>query len=112
MGSFNILITEIICPNCGVSSPIRIQFKYGNTWQLQYKSGDTITWGGNDIGKPELTNVKAYGIAESTRCLSCNEDKIPEDYDVFIKDNVITGVAPMKNNDYLADNVTCIDLNK
>ena len=59
MGSFNILITEIICPNCGVSSPIRIQYKYGNTCQLQYKIGDSITWGVNDKGEPELTNVKA-----------------------------------------------------
>ena len=112
MGSFNILITEIECSNCEVKSPVRIQFKFGNTWQLHYKIGDAITWGGNDIGNPNLTNVKAYGIAESTICPSCNEDRIPEEYDVFIKDNVITGVAPMKNiDDYLAGNAEYVVLN-
>ncbi|OQP44230.1 hypothetical protein A4H97_33290 [Niastella yeongjuensis] len=112
MGFYNVLITEMVCPNCGVSSPVRIQYKYGSTRQFEYRVGDTIPWEGNNIGNPELTNVKAYGIAESTTCPSCNQDKIPEDYDVFIKNNVITGVAPMENNDYLVDNVTYIDLNK
>lgn len=102
MSSYNILITESVCTNCGVKSPVRIQFKFGNTWQLQYRIGDTISWGGNDIGSPNLTDVKAYGIAESTVCPSCNEDRIPEEYDVFIKNNVITGIAPMENiDDYL-----------
>jgi predicted RNA-binding Zn-ribbon protein involved in translation (DUF1610 family) len=105
MGSFNILIVEIACPNCGVKPQVRIQFKFGNTWQLQYKIGDTISWGGNDIGKPNLIKVKAYGIVESTTCPSCNENSIPEEYDVFINDNVIINVTPIGNiNDYLEGN--------
>jgi hypothetical protein len=112
MSAYNVLTTEIACPNCGVISTIQIQYKYGNTAQLKYKIGDTIAWGGNDIGSPELTNVKANGFAESTICPTCKEDKMPEEYDVFIKNNVIAGVAPLEKDDYLADNVTYIDLNK
>jgi len=103
MGAFNVLITESVCTNCGVKSPARIQFKYGSTWQFKYRIGDTISWGGNDYGNPNLKKVKAYGIVESTTCPSCSEDKIPEEYDIFIENNIITGIAPMENiNDYLA----------
>ena len=60
MSAFNTLIAEISCPNCDLKHEARIQFKFGNTWQLKYKFGDTITWGGNDIGNPNLNKVKAY----------------------------------------------------
>jgi hypothetical protein len=52
MSSFNILITQVVCPNCGAKQQVRIQFKFGNTWQLQYKLGDKISWGGNDAHLP------------------------------------------------------------
>ena len=55
--------------------------------------------------------VKA-AIGGNKPIVSITAAKEPEDYDVFIKNNVITGVTPMKNNDYLADYVTYIDLNK
>lgn len=103
MGFFNTLITETTCPNCGAKSEIRIQYKYGNTRQLHYSMGDGITWGGNDIGNPALTKVKTYGIAESITCTFCNEESIPEEYDVFIIDNTITKITPMESiDDYLA----------
>ena len=103
MGFFNILTTEIVCPNCGAKSLVQIQFKYGQTRQLKYQLGDAILWGVNEIGSPVLTNVKAYGIAESTTCSVCNEDKIPEEYDVFIKNNVLTGIVPIKGElEYLS----------
>lgn len=97
MGFFNTLITETTCPNCGAKPEIRIQYKYGNTRQLHYSMGDTITWGGNDVGNPALTKVKAYGIAESITCTACNEECIPEEYDVFIIENKITKFAPIKS---------------
>jgi len=112
MSAYNVLVAEITCPNCGKKSDVHIQYKYGNAAQLKYKIGDTITWGGNDIGSPALTNVKANGFGESTICPSCNEDKMPEEYDIFIKNTIITGVAPMEKDEYLAENVTYIDLNK
>lgn len=103
MGSYNILFTEVTCPNCGAKFKVQIQYKYGNTWQLHYKVGDTITWGGNDKGRPGLTKVKVYGIAESITCSDCGKNSIPEEYDVFINNDVITSIAPMNNiDDYIA----------
>lgn len=104
MGFFNTLITDLTCPKCGAKNELRIQYKYGHTRQLYYKMGDTITWErANDIGNPALTKVKASGIAESTTCTSCNAECNPEDYDVFIYNNVITAIAPMESMDaYLA----------
>lgn len=113
MSSFNILIVEIACPNCGKKSQARIQFKFGNTWQLEYKIGDTITWGGNDIGSPNLVKVKVYGIIESTVCPFCNKNNIPEEYDLFIEDNVIISVSPIENiQDYLHGNGEYVPLDK
>ena len=105
MSSFNVLITKIQCPECGMELEARIQFKFGNTWQLRYKIGDTIKWGGNDIGSSDLKKVKVYGIIESTTCPFCSKDSIAEEYDIFIKENVIVNVSPIKNTqDYLTGN--------
>src|SRR5690349_13085677 len=105
MGSFNVLITEITCPSCEKKSHAQIQFKFGNTWQLEYKIGDTITWEGNDIGSPNLGRVKVYGIIESTICAFCHKDTIPEEYDIFVTDNMIISVLPIENiQDYLQGN--------
>jgi len=105
MSSFNILIAEIRCPDCSKDHEARIQFKFGNTWQLKYRIGDTIKWGGNDIGSPDLKKVKVYGIIESTTCPFCNRDNIAEEYDIFIKENVIINVSAIESiKDYLDGN--------
>jgi hypothetical protein len=80
----------------------RIQFKYGDTWQFDYHIGDTLKWGGNDFGSPELKNVKTYGIIESTTCPFCGKENINEEYDLFVRDSIITAVAPIQRvEDYL-----------
>jgi len=105
MSSFNILIAEIPCPDCNRPHEARIQFKFGNTWQLQYRIGDTIKWGGNDIGSPDLKKVKVYGIIESMTCPFCNRNNIAEEYDIFIKENVIINVSTIESiKDYLNGN--------
>jgi hypothetical protein len=113
MSSFNILITEITCPNCGEKSKARIQFKFGNTWQLEYRIRDTITWGGNDIGDPNLSKVKVYGIIESSVCPFCKRSSIPEEYDIIIEDDVIINFSPIENiQDYIDGNGEYIPLDK
>jgi hypothetical protein len=112
MGFFNTLILDIECPNCGEKNEARIQFKYGKTWQLKYKLGDTIIWSGKDIGSPNLTNVKAYGIIESTVCTFCGKPDIPEEYDIFIVNNVIRSISPIESmQDYLVGDgeYVCLD---
>ncbi|SDF54753.1 hypothetical protein [Chitinophaga filiformis] len=105
MSSFNVLITEVACPDCEKRHEARIQFKFGNTWQLQYKIGDKVTWGGNDIGIPNLNEVNAYGIIESTKCPYCNKQDIVEEYDILIKNDVIMGISPMASmENYLGEN--------
>lgn len=93
MGLFNTLITEIPCPDCKKKHEARVQYKFGNTRQLKYRVGDTITWGGNDVGTPDLNEVKVYGIIESETCPFCSKSNIPEEYDIFIKENVIISIS-------------------
>lgn len=112
MGSFNTLITELTCPDCGQQSQARIQFKFGNNWQFEYRTGETITWGGNDMGDPNHKKVKLYGIIELTHCPYCNKNSIPEEYDIFVADNVIVGFSPIESiEDYLDGNGESVPLN-
>jgi hypothetical protein len=83
----------------------------GDTWQLQYYIGDTVTWGGNDIGSADLKNVKVHGIIEATICPFCSKGNIAEEYDIFIKKNVIMAVAPIESiKDYLNGNGEYVNL--
>jgi hypothetical protein len=105
MSSFNTLITDIACPSCRKICEVQIQFKFGNTWQLKYKVGDVITWGGNDIGSPDYDQVKVYGIIESSTCPFCLERVIPEEYDILVINNKIIRVSPLSEiQDYLNGN--------
>lgn len=105
MSSFNILIAEITCPSCRKNCEVKIQFKYGNTWQLIYKLGDLITWGGNDIGNPNYDRIKVYGIIESPTCPFCMKSVIPEEYDILVIKNKITRISPLSEiRDYLNGN--------
>ncbi|MCW3465824.1 hypothetical protein [Chitinophaga nivalis] len=111
MSSFNTLIVEVSCPDCGEKHEAQIQFKFGNTWQFQYHIGDPIKWGGNDIGNSDLKEVKVYGIIESTICPFCNNSNIAEEYDIFIKENVIISVSQIESTkDYLNGNGEYVSL--
>src|SRR5688572_64615 len=94
MGAYNVVTATLPCPGCNGSVPLRIQFKYGNTWQHEYKLGERLTWGGNDIGEPGHKRVVVDGIAES--CPSCGYDETM-DYYVFLRDDVIVSVEPATN---------------
>jgi hypothetical protein len=52
------------CPRCDSKIQRPIQFKYGDTWQYQYKVDDRIRWGGNDIGERGRKLVIAEGYAD------------------------------------------------
>ncbi|WP_460687918.1 hypothetical protein [Niabella aquatica] len=62
-----------------------------------YKIGDTIQWGGNDIGEPHLTEVKVYGILDSDECPLCKKDNAHNEYDIFIFNDIIKDVRLMSN---------------
>lgn len=93
MGSFNILFAEISCSNCGNKYEGKIQFKFGNTWQLRYRIGEVLKWGGNDIGAPGLLKVKVYGILESDICPVCRQINKNNEFDIFLEQDVIKSVS-------------------
>ena len=103
MGSFNVLVVNVKCANCNEVYEGTIQFKYGHTRQLEYKIGDKLQWGGNDIGKPGEKKVKVYGILESDQCSICGEINTANEFDIFVQDGVLIGVTPMIHYDYLGE---------
>jgi sarcosine oxidase delta subunit len=97
MSAFNILISEIQCPQCGKFYNGRIQFKFGDTWQFEYKLGDKIKWGGNDIGKPNIKKVKVYGILESSKCPFCQFEDNQNEFDIIVENDIIKNIRLMSD---------------
>lgn len=94
MGAFNTLSLEETCPACGEKVKVRVQFKYGDTWQYGYKIGDQIRWGGNDIGKPGLRRVILDGAAEP--CQKCGYEAM--DYEILVENDKIISCKPASGN--------------
>ena len=81
-----------------------IQFKFGDTWQYNMIIGDEIKWGCNDNGEPGNSIVMVYGIAENNICSHCGFEN-EEEFDIMIKDNVISKISPISNTDkYIEEN--------
>jgi hypothetical protein len=97
MSAFNVLKANVHCSNCNTFYEASIQFKYGDIWQLKYRVGDKIKWGGNDIGKPNMHKAKVYGILEEDKCKNCGEINSINEFDIYLKDDVIIEVKPMEN---------------
>lgn len=91
MSAFNTVKGSTTCPNCGRSAEFEVQFKYGNTWQLSYRMGDRLRWGGNDIGAPGRKHVLVEGIGGS--CPHCGMDNL--DFDVVIKKDRLVEIKPV-----------------
>lgn len=89
MSAFNILEASAKCPNCSVQSDFEIQFKYGNTWQLKYKIGEKLEWGGNDIGKQDAKEVFIEGIGGP--CSNCGAQSI--EFDIHAKKGCLKSVS-------------------
>jgi len=104
MGAFNILLTEISCSNCHTKYQGRIQFKFGSTWQNEYYIGDKVKWGGNDIGTPNISKVKVYGILEDEKCPNCKQKNENKEFDIIVEADKISKVKILKDTrDYLAN---------
>lgn len=104
MSAFNILNSKIKCSECDCTYMGKVQFKFGDTWQLQYKIGDKIKWGGNDIGKPSISKVKVYGILEIDECPICGKENLNNEFDIDIENDIIIAISPMREiKDYFGD---------
>src|SRR5262249_6893725 len=101
MGAFNtVTLSEPeICAACDESIHRRIQFKFGDTWQYEYVIGETLAWGGNQIGvRAHLVQVLGYGEG----CSNCRARDEPGVYDILVRDGEIVGVAPGREDAYVA----------
>lgn len=52
MGVFNTVRGVANCPSCGHGVEVVAQFQYGDTWLHEYRIGDRLQWGGNQVGEP------------------------------------------------------------
>ena len=110
MGAFNVVTTPRRCPKCERLVQVRIQFKFGDTWQYEYQVGDRLRWGGNDIGKPGYRKVVIDGIAEG--CPTCGFDEEWNFY-IFLENDIIQTVEPASNRyDFCRVGLTYIVLEK
>jgi hypothetical protein len=91
MGAFNTLLANVECASCGSMAVRPVQFKYGDTWQHKYEIGDTLRWGGNDVGVRGAARVLVFGTAE--RCPACGA----QGYEmvVVIERDVLARVEPL-----------------
>jgi len=89
MGAFNEVYAELTCPRCGKSSFMVIQFKFGDTWQHEYRVGEKLKWGGNDVGSPDQRCVLVAGLAGP--CPFCDADGL--ECDVVVEFDVIAAVT-------------------
>lgn len=89
MSAFNTVIVPTVDPGTGQTTHVRVQFKFGDTWQHEYVIGDRIQWGGNDIGPRDARHVVVDGCLEGQA-----PEGVGEDFDVHIIDGVIQEVVP------------------
>lgn len=85
MGAFNTVLARYP----GFPEQVRVQFKFGDTWQHEYQIGDRLKWGGNDTGPKSAKYVVVDG---------CGEEPLPpgvgENFEVHIRNGIIEKVVP------------------
>lgn len=90
MSAFNRLLVDTTCPRCGRAIRRAFQFKWGATWQYDYLPGESLRWGGNDIGTPGLARTVVEAWPEA--CTACGWDE-DATYDLVIEFDVTRSVA-------------------
>lgn len=110
MGAFNILTIQTNCNNCRHALTYRIQFKFGEVWQHEYKEGDKIIRGDPyyNIGKPNLPRVRCSGAVENSLCPHCNYEN-PDECDIAMEYDIIKGIMPSADLDKYDDDYCYID---
>lgn len=106
MSAYNTLIHSMKCPVTSQDVSLRTQFKFGNTWQFDYKLNEVLKWGGNDVGQAGLKRVIVDGVSEE--CASCHSQ---HDIDILIEnDKVISATTHREKNNYLSSGKSYIVL--
>ena len=100
MSAYNIAIVNLPCKRCDVTSTRVVQFKYGNVRQLEYRVGDSLLWGGNDIGVPGRLSVVVDGIVEG-KCSNCGFDREWSVYVYLERDRIAHVVSATGEHDFV-----------
>jgi hypothetical protein len=90
MSMFNVVTSNLRCPTCGQDVSMRVQFKYGARFNLQYQIGDTLRWGMNDIGTPGRKRAAVPGYGEA--CPKCGTRG--QFFEIWLESDVIQRVVP------------------
>jgi hypothetical protein len=90
MGAYNTVKIRWQEPGTANEYDLTVQFKYGEVWQHEYRIGDSLKWGANEVGSPEAKKVVAEGVLEGDKL----SPTMPEDFEIYIVDNVIQRVIP------------------
>jgi hypothetical protein len=91
LSAYNTLIVQSQCRSCHQETQIKIQFKFGDTWDYKYFIKDEIGWGGNDFGKKGLKKVVLDGVSEP-----CEKCKAIVEYLIYVEKDVIQSVEENK----------------
>ena len=90
MGAFNVVFVNWVDPGSGRTLELDVQFKYGATRQHEYRVGDVLRWGHNEIGRQDAKRVVVDGCVDAERL----GVPVPEDWEVHIRDGRIEKVVP------------------
>jgi hypothetical protein len=101
MSAYNTVIIDLGCKCCGSVSTRTVQFKFGNARQLEYRVGDVLAWGGNDIGVAGQLSVVVDGVVEGS-CRSCGLDKEWSVYVQLERDRIVRVVSATGEHDFVA----------
>ncbi len=90
MSAFNTVSYKLTNPETGESMNVKLQFKYGDTWQHDYKIGDVLKWGGNHIGHKNAKRVVVDACLDGPSPFP----SAAEDYEVHVVNGRIARVVP------------------
>lgn len=95
MGLFNTVRLLCYNPQSDQHVDIKVQFKYGETWQYEYEVGAILKWGGTslDVGNKDFKCVVADGALDSFSG-ELEALGVPEDFEVYIVNGKIEKVIP------------------
>jgi hypothetical protein len=94
MGAYNTLTFPWVDANTKEEYELTVQFKYGQVWQDHYSLGDKLNWGANNEGEPGAQQVLVEAILDGVKQV----ESIPEDFEIYIVNNIITDVKPLENS--------------
>jgi hypothetical protein len=89
MGAFNTVIVDWQDAATHERRTLHVQFKYGDVWQHQYKVGDVLKWGGNDIGERGARRVVVDAVLDGPE-----PGHIPTEFEIYIVNGAIADVRP------------------